>query len=68
MCVSDARRARAPSKKKFDEEMEALCTNIRKTEEQLEALVSFQFHFWTLCVCVCPFELGYTLRSSNLKQ
>ena len=51
VCVSDARRARAPSKKKFDEEMEALCTGIRNTEEQLEALVSF--HFWTRSVCVC---------------
>ncbi|XP_076456379.1 uncharacterized protein LOC143290750 [Babylonia areolata] len=35
---ADVRRARAPSKKKFEEEMEALNSSIRKTEEQLEAL------------------------------
>lgn len=34
----DVRRTPAPSKKKFDEEMDALCSNIRKTEEQLELL------------------------------
>ena len=56
LCVSDVRRARAPSKKKFDEEMEALCTNIRKTEEQLEALVSFEF--WP-CMCAYLFEFFF---------
>ncbi|KAL8625118.1 hypothetical protein ACOMHN_030752 [Nucella lapillus] len=34
----DARRTRAPSRKKFDEEMEGLTANIRRTEEELEEL------------------------------
>ena len=46
-CVyTDVRRARAPSKKKFDEEMEALVNSIRKTEEELEALVSLMMCFY----------------------
>ncbi|XP_070209508.1 uncharacterized protein [Littorina saxatilis] len=39
----DVRRSRAPSKKKFDDEMEQLCATIRKTEDELKSAGASSF-------------------------